>query len=156
ACRPPRRARHRRTWRRPWAASSATRDAGRPRGALRRGAVLRRPAALGRVPAGHEEYAARRWPIGGGVLRVAADRYRRARDRLAVAGPRCLGECAAGLLRRTGREPVGGAALRAGRSRLGPLPAHAGGVPASTRAGQRVQRVLSALLRAPPARDREA
>ena len=50
------------------------------------------------------------------LLRAGAGRHRGPRDGLAVAGARCAGERPAGLVRRTRRQPLGGAALRPGRT----------------------------------------
>jgi len=73
-----------------------------------------------------------------------------------MAGARCAGERPAGLLRRVGRQPLGGAALRPGRGRLGQLSALPGELSAAACAGQRVQRLLPALLRPSPAGHRQA
>ena len=139
-----------------WAASRAGRP---PRRTCKRSTAWRRPSptcSLGGVPARLQERAAGRRPVGGGLLRADAGRHRGPRDGLAVAGARCVGERAAGLFRRTRREPLGGAALRPGRSNLGQLPARAYELRAAARARQRIHGLLPALLRASPARHRQA
>ena len=79
---------------------------GRPRGALRRRAVVRGLAALGRVSARRQVHAAGRRPVGRGLLRAGAGRHRGPRDGLAVAGARdALENALQDLLRRTDDNP---------------------------------------------------
>lgn len=155
------------TWR-PWwhrvspsrAARSAGAGAGRPpRPTTMRSMASRRRSRTccpGSVPARQQVHVAGRWPVGGGLLRAGAGRHRGPRDGLAVAGARCAGERPAGLLRRVGRQPLGGAALRPGRGQLGQLSALPGELSAAACARQRIQRLLPAFLRPSPAGHRQA
>ncbi|VFR53394.1 hypothetical protein BRI6_4803 [plant metagenome] len=119
---------------------------GRRATALPRGAVLRRPAAVGRVSARFAVPAAGGRAVGRGVLRAHAAGHRGARAGVAGAGPGRIGERAAGLLRRVGPGPLGRAALRPGRSQLRRLPGHAAQLHPVPRAGHRLHRVLLEVL----------